>query len=291
MRMLTKSRGWAGSPGKVKAGWWLLCGVLFSGGQVQAELPAGGISMDRTRYVFMAGQRDMPVTVKNDTDEPFLAQLWVRKMDEKSGGAVEGGRQPFLLAPPLHRMAPHTSQTFRLIGVERMTDALPKDRESVFYISAKMIPATSRPEDDDMASGGKGDKPKPGLGGESNLAMQILMVTNARMFYRPAGLKEDGVADAAKSLTFSVSGREGHDRVLRVKNQSAYYMAFGALRVGARGEPGTEINCFPMVPPHGEYAYPLPESVMLPADVVVTWQVIDEQGLPTAEQQTPLRIG
>ena len=284
----------AGRADNVRTGRRLLWGVLGAlafCGQVMAAQPGGGISLDRTRYVFMSDKRDLAVTVKNDTTESYLAQLWVRAVDEKSGRAVDGGRQPFLLPPPLHRMGPHASQTFRLIGIESQTTVLPKDRESVFFISARMIPALA--SSDAESGDAKTATLKPGLGSKDNeVTMQIVMVSNAKLFYRPAGLSADGVAEAATGLTFAL-----HNRTLKVKNPSPYYMTFASLRLGNEtesktpdGKPVGEIDSFHMVPPKGEYAYPLPEGVSATAGTPLTWQVIDERGMPTPAKQVSLRV-
>lgn len=286
---------------------WGVLGALVFSSPVMASLQAEGVSLDATRYLYMADKSDLPVTVRNETNETYLAQLWVRGLDEKSGGAAEGGRQPFLLAPPLHRMAPRTSQTFRLIGIARLTGMLPKDRESVFFVSAKMIPAREQVEGVTEPAERKGmTGPKalaPGLGGKDNeVAMQVVMVTNVKLFYRPTGLRRDGVVEAAEGLSFSLRGTGPKDRALVVRNPSPYYITFATLIVGdgkvekvadmkktADGTPAGRLDSFHMVPPKGEYAYPVPEAMTLPAGATVTWQVIDEHGMPTPEQQTLLR--
>lgn len=278
----------------LRSGHRLLCGGVWAlalCGQVMAALPDGGISLDRTRYVFMSDKRGLAVTVKNDTTESYLAQMQIRSVDEKSGRAEDGGRQPFLLTPPLHRMGPYASQTFRLIGIKSQTSVLPKDRESVFFISVRMIPALASSDAENADT--KSASLKPGLGSKDNgVAMQIVMINNAKLFYRPAGLSADGVVDAAKGLTFTL-----HNRTLKVKNPSPYYMTFASLRIGNEtesktpdGKPVGEIDSFHMVPPKGEYAYPLPESVSAAAGTPLTWQVIDERGIPTPAKQVSLRV-
>lgn len=283
-----------GRTDNLRAGRWLLCGALGAlalCGQVMAALPDEGISLDRARYVFMSDKRALAVTIKNDTTESYLAQLWVRAVDEKSGRAVDGGRQPFLLTPPLYRMGPHESQTFRLIGIQSQTTVLPKDRESVFFISARMIPALA--SSDAESADAKPATLTPGLGSKDNgVTMQIVMVSNAKLFYRPAGLSADGVAEAAKGLTFAL-----HNRTLKVINPSPYYMTFASLRLGNEtenktpdGKPVGEIDCFHMVPPKGVYAYSLPDGVYATTGTPLTWQVIDERGMPTSAKRVSLRV-
>ncbi|VTR58952.1 Chaperone protein fimC precursor [Serratia fonticola] len=68
---------------------------------------------------------------------------------------------------------------------------MPTDRESVFFISMKAIPAQAQ-----------NDQP------QSVGQMAVTVVSNMKLFYRPAGLAKRAVADVACQLRFNRSGKE-----------------------------------------------------------------------------------
>ncbi|MCC3264159.1 fimbria/pilus periplasmic chaperone, partial [Paenibacillus polymyxa] len=73
----------------------------------------------------------------------------------------------FIITPPLFKLSPTKNNVLRIVNT---SDALPQDRESVYWVNVKSIPARS--ED-----------------AENKNVLQIAVRTRLKLFYRPAGLK------------------------------------------------------------------------------------------------------
>jgi P pilus assembly chaperone PapD len=171
-----------------------------------------------------------------------------------------------LIAPPLYRLDARQSQTFRLLGQPTALASLPKDRESAFYVSVKMLP--------EKANG----KESGGTGGV-DMSLSMVLVNNAKLFYRPAGLKPASVGEASEQLHFQRAGGR-----LVAENPTPYYMSFATLKVN--GVSVSDADRFRMTPPRGkaEYALPVGKS----GATVVEWQVLDENGRATTLRRQPL---
>ncbi|MBJ8799269.1 molecular chaperone [Citrobacter freundii] len=96
---------------------------------------------------------------------------------------------------------------------------LPADRESVYWINVKAIPAVDS-----------------GAAKSQNI-LQIAIKTRVKLYYRPAGL-EGSANDAYKQLTLQRAGNG-----INIKNPTPYYITLGSLKVNGRELHGM------MVPP------------------------------------------
>ena len=72
----------------------------------------------------------------------------------------------FIITPPLFKLDPDKNNVLRIVNIE---DTLPKDRESVYWINVKAIPAKSAEN-------------------ENKNVLQIAVRTRLKLFYRPKGL-------------------------------------------------------------------------------------------------------
>ncbi|WP_447883579.1 fimbrial biogenesis chaperone [Serratia fonticola] len=228
---------------------------------VDNAAPLKGISFRVLRVIYAESARDKgTLTVDNDTAAPYLMQSWVRPVDPQTGGvdSTWSGEpeMPFIITPPLARLEPFSSLTVRL---RRTNQPLPPDRESVFFISMRALPAQEAPQRKDQ--------------------LVMTVVSNLKLFYRPAGLAEKAIVDAAPQLTFR---REGSTLV--AVNPTPYWLTFSQLKVGQLefDKPALRL----MVPPKGEQRFHLASDPLKGA--VVAWKLIDEDGWNTAEIQQAL---
>lgn len=231
-----------------------------SANRANSPPPSEGISFKVLRVIYAENAREKgTLTVDNNTAHPYLMQSWVRPVDMQSGGVDSNWsgkpEMPFIITPPLARLEPHASLTVRL---RRTSSSLPQDRESVFFISLRALPAQETPRRKDQ--------------------MVMTVVSNLKLFYRPAGLAEKAIQDAASQLTFR---REGNTLV--AVNPTPYWLTFSRLKVGSLefDKPALRL----MVPPKGEQRY---HSASGPLEGAVAWTLIDEDGWNTAETQQAL---
>ena len=122
-----------------------------------------GIVMGGTRVIYQEGKREASISVTNaDVHSPYLVQSWIENYAENDKGKV-----PFIVTPPLFRLDPEQENVLRInfIGA-----ALPRDRESVFWLNVKSISPTQ-----------KGDVNK----------LQVNIKSKFKIFYRPNSLAGD----------------------------------------------------------------------------------------------------
>lgn len=220
-----------------------------------------GVSLSAMRLVYPGDRRAIPLTLTNNTNQTWLAQASVKTVDFATG-EVGQGAAPFIITPPLVRLRPGDKMPVRI-----MSDGheLPVDRESVFWVSVRMIPRQAE---------------EAGQHGQ----LSVGVVQNIKLFYRPQGLAASGmVKEASENMQAS---RDGQQLVLR--NVSPVYITPAKLTVN--GVAVAEMARRRMVPPRGEQRYALPTKMATEKDgIAVSWQAIDEYGEITPVQQRQLR--
>jgi len=203
--------------------------TLFSGA-AQAGIVVGG-----TRLIYSGDARESSLRLTNTENSPFLIQSWV----ETTQGTND--KSPFIITPPVFRLDGKQEFTLRVI---KMPGDLPQDRESMFWLNVKAIPATSEQ-----------DKNKNKL---------IIAIKNQlKLIYRPATLTED-VTDAYKKVTWVRNGKN-----VTVKNDSAFYINFNFIKSNA-----IELRNVKALAPRSSANYLLPDS----SCTVLTWQSINDYG-------------
>ncbi|MDI3426291.1 molecular chaperone [Enterobacter sp. V87_3] len=198
--------------------------------QAQAGIVIGG-----TRVIYNGDKKESAASVRNpEKSGVYLVQSWV-------DSGEEGGNTPFIVTPPLFRINPDEENMLRIV---RTGGNLPQDRESVFWLNVKSIPAT-----DDST-------PRTNV-------LQVVVKSRMKLFYRPAGL-EGQPESAYHQLSVARSGNR-----LTVTNPTPYYVTLFTLKVD-----GQEIKEADMVPPKGSASFTLPSA----RASNVTWQAISDYG-------------
>lgn len=144
-----------------------------------------------TRVVYEGSKREASLSVKlNKSDTPHLVQSWIEDNGNSSSKRM-------IVTPPLFRMEPGEEATLRII---RIDDAhLPQDKESVFWLNTKGIPALEK---------------------QSGNTLNIAINTRIKIFYRPEKLA-GSTDESGKGLKWA----QQHD-LLQVTNSSARFVSF-----------------------------------------------------------------
>ncbi|EIO7469452.1 molecular chaperone [Salmonella enterica subsp. enterica] len=208
----------------------MLLALLLASFTTQAGIVIGG-----TRVIYDGDKKETSAAIRDpDKSGVWLVQSWV-------DNGERGGKAPFIVTPPLFRINPGEENMLRIV---RTGDNLPEDRESVFWLNVKSIPAT----DDSVP--------------HKNV-LQVVVKSRLKLFYRPAGL-EGQPETAYHQLTAARSGNR-----LTVSNPTPYYVTLFTLKVD-----GQEIKEADMVPPKGSVSFILPSATASS----VTWQAISDYG-------------
>ncbi|HFS8154867.1 long polar fimbrial chaperone LpfB [Enterobacter chengduensis] len=216
----------------------LLLPVLLSASLAHAA-GAGGITVGGTRLIYDGGKKEASLSVTNSDTNPYLIQSWA----ETQNGGTE--KAPFIVTPPLFRLDGNQQNLLRIV---RTDSTLPEDRESLYWLNVKSIPAGSKQE------------------GANTL--QIAVKTRIKLIYRPASLK-DVPEDVAGSLSWSQSGSR-----LTVNNPTPFVMNFKQVRVG-----GHEVKDATYVLPKSEATFTAPTG----SGGAVSWKLISDYGGVGAE--------
>ncbi|BDH47359.1 fimbrial chaperone BcfG [Salmonella enterica subsp. enterica serovar Choleraesuis] len=189
---------------------------------------ADGFGINATRVILKQGNDSTTVTLRNTSaQQSYIVQ-------SRMSQTVDGFEQtPFIITPPIFRLDPESTNNLRI----RLngSSSLAQDRESVFYLNTRAIPASTQqgPTGNDKSISG---------------TAQFGVGTIIKLFYRPKGLT-GSAEDAQEKLSFMASPRG-----IRVINNAPYYVSFANLTVD--GESLLQRNAPAMLAPFSEYVYP-----------------------------------
>ncbi|EIT3901054.1 TPA: fimbrial chaperone [Escherichia coli] len=116
--------------------------------------------LNSTRYVFDEKRENISVQVDNQSTQEYGGQIWIENQDQNDKNVY------FVPSPTFFKVTEQHKQILRIL---KINDALPKDKESLFWINIQEIPKA----------------PKDGTN-----TLSIALHTQVKMFYRPDLLKE-----------------------------------------------------------------------------------------------------
>lgn len=228
--------------------------ALIAGLSLLSVTAHSAVIINGTRIIYEESARETAVKITNTGNMPVLLQAWLDNGDP--GAKPESIRVPFSLTPPVVRLDAQKGQTIRIL---RVGNALPADRESVYWFNLLEIPPKATKQ---LAAG-------------ENL-MQLAFRTRIKLFYRPEKLPMS-VEQAYKHLTFTRKGTQ-----IVVRNASPYYLTLGklAFRATETGPELTNLNAQKgkMIAPFAELALTLPGKRTLNSGTFVTYTIINDFG-------------
>lgn len=163
-----------------------------------------GITINGTRVVYPAEQREVSLSMVNDGKDSRLIQAWVDTGDASE--RPETSKAPFIITPPMARVDAGKGQTLRIMYTGANA---PQDRETVFWLNVMEIP------------------PKPKDGVDADNYMQFAVRSRIKLFYRPKGLP-GSPDESADKLSWHVA-QEGSAYVAECSNDTAFNVSFSDL--------------------------------------------------------------
>lgn len=193
-----------------------------------------GVIVGGTRVIYNAEKKETFISVRNPDNYSYLIQSWI------DSGQNNNNKSPFIVTPPLFRLGGAEENKLRII---RAGGDLPDDRESLFWMNIKTIPATEKQENVNT--------------------LQIAVKTRIKLIYRPKTLTEipDKLAD---KLSWTRSGQR-----LTVSNPTPYYMNFSEVKVGSN-----TVKDATYVAPMSSATFTIPASTS--GDI--SWKIISDYG-------------
>lgn len=158
----------------------------------------GGITLGATRVIYNEGKKQETIKITNKNERAqYLVQSWV----SDSNNSNETNKS-FITTPPVFALKGNSTGTIRMVALK--TDGLPKDRESVFYLNVKTIPAIRKNSKEDEEVSGR-----------------LIITTKSvlKLFYRPKAI----VNPDQKSMYDNVVGVIKNNKTY-LKNNTPYYI-------------------------------------------------------------------
>lgn len=149
------------------------------------------IALDRTRVIYDGQSKSVSLNISNENKElPYLAQAWIENAQHQKITA------PLIVTPPVQRLEAGGKGAVRISATPEV-QALPQDRESLFYFNLREIPPRS----------------------EKSNVMQIALQTQIKLFYRPQAVtpKKDEAWQERITLQQTAQG-------YRIDNPTPYYL-------------------------------------------------------------------
>lgn len=202
--------------------------LAFFTTSVQAGIVIGG-----TRVIYPAEKKNVSLMVSNEKSSGvYLVQSWIES-------DIAGKTSPFIVTPPLFRILPGEENMLRVVFVG---GTLPQDRESLFWLNVKSIPAMDSRE-------------------VSENALRMVVKSRLKLLYRPAELR--GLPEESwQELKVTHQGSQ-----LVISNPSVYFVSLYSLNVD-----GKEYKDINIVPPKGSVSVPVAAASQ------VSWRAINDYG-------------
>ena len=168
--------------------------------QLCAAAAQAAVVPDRTRVIYNADAQSESLTISNKSATyPYVVQSWI---EDSTGRRITS---PFMVLPPLQRIAPNERNIVRIVKLPG--DALPTDRESVFYLNVREIPPKTDVQN----------------------AIQIALHSKIKLFYRPKGVQPQQDEDVSLPMTLRLDAT--HHKLV-FDNPTPYHVTVVELAAG-----------------------------------------------------------
>ncbi|QIB19483.1 fimbria/pilus periplasmic chaperone [Escherichia coli] len=168
------------------------------------------VVVDGTRMIFKGDKREQSLHVHNPDKSPQLVQAWIE------GEFGKENVKTFIITPPLFRLNTDISNVLR---ITRITDSLPKNKESLFWINIKSIQQSQKNNDKNQ--------------------LEIAIKTRIKLIYRPQSLRGTSTDVADKILW------KCHASELSVYNPTPFYINFHSVKMN-----GVDVNDVTYISPY-----------------------------------------
>lgn len=220
-----------------------------------------GVQTEFSRLILDTSKHESSLTLKNLNAEHVLVQVWID--DGDPAGGPDKSNAPFVVLPPIFKMAPEELHTLRILYLP--SDA-PADRESLYWLNLLEIP------------------PIPEQAPDSWSGVIMTMRTQLKVFLRPPALKAPPES-AVGSMVWQLA-KSGRGCSLSIVNPSPYHITLAYLDI----ENGDEVIPLPavMLTPFESNHFELHACPDLSSEATVLFGVLDDSG---SLQRHHVRVG
>ncbi len=231
--------------------------LLFCTTLLCAHVTQAGILAASTRVIYPQNTKQQTLILANSNDYPIVAQTWV----DDGTGNPELAKAPFVVLPAVFKINPKGIQTIRMV---HNGDAMPQDRESVFWLNLYEVAGKTTAQNQALAN--------------SQARLDFAMNTQLKIFYRPSTLPKMNIEQIAKSLRFSLQQLEDKWFV-HCHNPTPYNVSLTGLKV-VQGQHSilSVAQMDMMVPALADHDYPLETAANSTQFEFIEFSLLDDQG-------------
>ncbi|QCJ69381.1 molecular chaperone [Providencia heimbachae] len=214
---------------------FLFLAILLS---INITAKGEGIRLDQTRLVVNSDSNNLIFSIVNDDSSPYLIQAAITDQ-------IEGQKSKyFIVTPPLFRLDAKNKFSARVFLKNK--NELPTDRESLFYLNTRAIPATKESNKQ-----------------ETNAKLTFVTNIIIKVFYRPSHLAVPN-NEVFKKVTLTSSGS-----TWQFNNPTPYYFTIVNINMNHKAYKKSLI-----LPPFNHVVLKKSDSEISQ----VSWQMINDFG-------------
>ncbi|MCD9496802.1 fimbrial chaperone [Photobacterium carnosum] len=154
--------------------------------------------LNGTRFIYDEGRKNISFEISNESKETYGGQVWIDNV------LIPKEDVAFVPMPSFFKVEGGQTQVVRIMNI---TDKLPKDKESIFWLNVQEIPPVNK---------------------DQNNVMVVAVNTQVKLLYRPTTIIK-GRENAESKMTLK---KEGSSYVLN--NPTPYYFAVTELKVNGK---------------------------------------------------------
>jgi P pilus assembly chaperone PapD len=157
--------------------------------------------LNGTRFIYDEGHKNISFEISNESKETYGGQVWIDNV------LLPKDDVAFVPMPSFFKVEGGQTQVVRIM---KITDELPKDKESIFWLNVQEIPPINK---------------------DQNNVMVVAVNTQVKLLYRPTAIIK-GRENAESKMLLK---KEGASYVLN--NPTPYYFAVTELKVNGKAIP------------------------------------------------------
>lgn len=180
------------------------------------EFGKNGFSFVIKRYIYLESDiKGISISLKNNNNSAYLINSSILLNDDDTNEPIVNKnreRTPFMILPPLYRLEPSSEYSWNIRRISEGSDdmALPKDRESLFWIAFRAVPLKDSKIEE-----------------KKSVSLTITPTFFFKLIYRPKSI----MALENKDVIDDVIVEKVNENIV-INNKSPLYMTFEYLKVG-----------------------------------------------------------
>ncbi|PSU14955.1 fimbrial chaperone [Photobacterium kishitanii] len=154
--------------------------------------------LNGTRYIYDEGRKNISIEITNQSKETYGGQVWIQNTLQSKDEIA------FVPMPSFFKVEGKQTQIVRIM---KITDKLPQNKESIFWLNVQEIPPINKDE---------------------NNVMVVAVNTQVKLIYRPTSIIK-GRENAESKMTLKKEGA-----FYALNNPTPYYFAVTELKVNGK---------------------------------------------------------